>query len=237
MYSFKSTIRYSETNKQNMLTAYSMVNYMQDCSTFQSEKVGLGVARLKEVQKVWVVNSWQIEIRNPDKLKAFSDIEIGTWPYDKKGPMAYRNFYIADENGEKLVCANSIWALLDTNTLRPMRIQEEDIAAYGTFEKLDMKYSDRKIAYGDSLTSCEPIEVQRFHLDSNNHVNNAKYFLMAEGCIPEGEYPVYLRAEYRKSAVLGDVVYPFIEKNDLGYVIVLGDKEANPYAIIEWRIR
>ena len=236
MYSFKSTIRFSETNTYKKLTPYSLVNYMQDASTFHSMKVGLGVDTLKEREKVWVVNSWQIEIRKPEKLEAFSDIEISTWPYDKKGPMAYRNFCISDENGEKIVCANSIWALLDTKTMRPIRIQDEDVAAYGTDEKLDMIYADRKIAYGTELQACEPIEVQRFHLDTNNHVNNAKYFLMAEQCVPENEYPVYLRAEYRKSAVLGDIIYPFVEKNDDRYVIVLADKEKNPYAIIEWRL-
>lgn len=236
MYSFKSTIRFSEVNKFEKLTPYSMVNYMQDASTFHSMKVGLGVDELKKRQKVWVVNSWQIEIRQPDKLKAFSDIEIATWPYAKKGPMAYRNFCISDENGDKIVCANSIWALLDTNTMRPIRIQDEDVAAYGEDEKLDMIDADRKISYGDNLVVGEPIEVQRFHLDTNNHVNNAKYFLMAEQCVPENEYPVYLRAEYKKSALLGDVIYPFIEKREDRYIIVLGDKEKNPYAIIEWRI-
>ena len=36
MYTFDSRVRYSETDEEGRLTVTGIINYMQDCSTFQS---------------------------------------------------------------------------------------------------------------------------------------------------------------------------------------------------------
>lgn len=46
-YSFTSRIRYSEIGEDGNLTLPGLINYFQDCSTFQSEAIGEGVAELK----------------------------------------------------------------------------------------------------------------------------------------------------------------------------------------------
>ena len=43
MYAFDSRIRYSETDSEGYLTLDALLNYFQDCSTFHSEDVGLGI--------------------------------------------------------------------------------------------------------------------------------------------------------------------------------------------------
>ena len=43
MYAFGSRIRYSETDSEGRLTLNALLNYFQDCSTFHSEDVGLGI--------------------------------------------------------------------------------------------------------------------------------------------------------------------------------------------------
>ncbi len=235
MYSFESTIRYSETDKNNRMKIHSMVNYLQDCSTFQSESVGKGIQTLKEMNRVWVVNAWQINIEDSRGLKFGDDIVIGTWMYNYRGTLAERNFIIEDRNSHRLVNANSIWVLMDTVTMRPVRITEEDAGGYEQQEKIDMEYEGRKIKIEGELLPMEPFPVRRYHIDSNNHVNNANYFLMAEDFIPEEFVPVRLRAEYRKSAMLGDVIYPYIMCKDNVYIVSLCDEEKNPYAVIEFK--
>ena len=42
-YSFEGRVRYSETGENGFLTLPGILNYFQDCSTFQSEEVGLGI--------------------------------------------------------------------------------------------------------------------------------------------------------------------------------------------------
>ena len=44
MYEFEGRIRYSECDDTGRLSIFSLVNYFQDCSTFQSEELGHGPA-------------------------------------------------------------------------------------------------------------------------------------------------------------------------------------------------
>lgn len=44
MYSFTSRVRYSEIGQDGRLTIPALVDYLQDCTTFGSEELGLGPA-------------------------------------------------------------------------------------------------------------------------------------------------------------------------------------------------
>mgnify|MGYP006990307153 CR=1 FL=1 len=57
MYSFESRIRYSETNFHKKLTLTGITNYFQDCSTFQSEDLGLGIEPLSQINMEKVVEN------------------------------------------------------------------------------------------------------------------------------------------------------------------------------------
>lgn len=48
MYSFKSRVRYSEVDSFGRLSTFAAINYLQDCSTFQSEDIGLGIKNLRK---------------------------------------------------------------------------------------------------------------------------------------------------------------------------------------------
>lgn len=49
-YTFSGKVRFSEINHTKKITLPSIINYFQDCSTFQSEILGLGVDYLKELK-------------------------------------------------------------------------------------------------------------------------------------------------------------------------------------------
>ena len=112
MYSFESRIRYSEVDQNQELSVTGIINYLQDCSTFQSEDLNLGVTYLQEHHRAWWLSSWQIVIERYPRLG--EEIIVSTWPYDFKGIYGYRNFTICDKKGHYLVKANSIWFFFDT---------------------------------------------------------------------------------------------------------------------------
>ena len=72
-------------------------------------------------------------------------VTISTWPYDFHGFFGYRNFTMTGEDGECLVYANSIWIYMDTETGRPVKVDQEQEACFRIEEKFPMKYADRKI--------------------------------------------------------------------------------------------
>ena len=43
MYTFDGRIRYSEVDRSRKLTAEKMIDYFQDCTSFQSEDLGIGL--------------------------------------------------------------------------------------------------------------------------------------------------------------------------------------------------
>ena len=97
MYSFNSKIRYSECDSDGRLTLPSLLNYFQDCSTFQSEELGVGVGYLKAHHQVWVLSAWQIEVERYPRL--CEEVEIGTFPHEFKAFLGSRNFFMRTKDG------------------------------------------------------------------------------------------------------------------------------------------
>lgn len=233
MYFFSDRVRYSETDTNMMLTPEAVLDYFQDCSTFHSADAGFDIETLRKRGLVWVLSFWQIVI---DRLPKFGErIKIGTSPYDFKGCMGMRNFLLQTEEGEKLAYANSVWVLIDMEG-KPVRATEDIVQAYGIQQKLDMEYAPRKIAVPKLVAGTqgsEEILVRQHHLDTNCHVNNGQYVRMALDLIPEDEKVKEIRAEYRKSAKLNDIIQPVIYKQEHEYTVLLDDTEGNSYALVK----
>ena len=235
MYTFDSRIRYSEADSEGKLTMASLLNYFQDCSTFHSEDVGLGVDYFKEVHQVWVLSSWQIVVdRYPNLCER---VVIGTQPYDIKGFLGYRNFAMMTENGEYLAKANSIWSLLDLDKGKPVPAGGEMMQKYGIGEKLDMEYAPRKITVPEGGVSGEAIVVKQHHLDTNHHVNNGQFVNMAMEFLPENFTIGQLRAEYKKQAFLDDVLLPYVVTGEDRVLVSLTDERGVPYVVVEFSMK
>lgn len=232
MYTFDSRVRYSETDEYGKMTLEGVMNYLQDCSTFQSEDIGLGLSYLEEHHHAWWLSSWQIVIDRYPVLG--EEITVSTWPYDFKGFYGYRNFTISDRLGNYLVRANSVWFLFDTALGRPVKVTEKDIRGYGdgSEKRLEMDYAPRKIAVPKEYESAAPFTIEKHHIDTNHHVNNARYVEIAREVLP-GEIEVLeLRVEYKNAAVFGDVVYPRVSSTEEGRVVSLCNEAGAPYAVV-----
>ena len=231
MYNYQSIIRYSELDETGHLRLESLLDYFQDCSTFHSEDLHLGVEYLKKEHLVWVLSSWQIVV---DRYPWLGEkVVIGTLPYEVKGFLGYRNFAMLDEKGEYIAKANSLWSLLNTETGRPATVTQAMLDGYVLGEKLDMEYAPRKIAVpGDGMTG-EPVVVRKHHLDTNYHVNNQQFIDIAMEYLPEHFVVGQVRAEYKKQAFLNDILIPYVADCGGIYTIALQDKENKPYAIVE----
>lgn len=229
MYSFSSRIRYSELDDHCELTLHSLINFFQDCSTFQSESLGRGLSYMEKKHRAWLLSSWQIEIARLPKLG--EEVLVGTFPYDFKAFYGYRNFFLKDAEGNFLVKANSIWFHMDVDSGRPVKPDAEDVAGYEPEEKLSMEYAGRKLPALKEGTKGEPIVVRKYHLDSNHHVNNGQYIAMAQEFLPEGIQIHKIRIEYKQAAVYGDVIYPLYAKQGEEWMVSLENEAGQPYAV------
>ena len=232
MYAVDSRIRYSETDSEGRLTLNALLNYFQDCSTFHSEDVGLGIGYMKEIGQVWVLSAWQIVVNRYPQLG--EKVRIVTLPYESKAFLGYRNFAMLDEKGEYIAKANSLWSLLDVTTGKPVIVNEAMRKGYVADEKLDMDYAPRKITVPEGGQLLESIVVKKHHLDTNHHVNNGQYVNIAMEYLPDDFVIRQMRAEYKKQAFLEDVLHPYVVQTENGYIICLQDEEGRPYVSVEF---
>lgn len=235
MFSFESKIRYSECDASRKLSPEALLNYFQDCSTFQSETIGAGFDYLLSRNLAWVLASWQIVVHRYPRL--MEEVVVGTLPYDFKGFLGSRNFLMKTKEGEMLATANSLWTLLDFSTMKPAIPTAEHLEKYPVEPKLDMEYAGRKIVVGNDGETREPIVVRKQHLDSNNHVNNGQYISIAGDYLPEGFDIYQIRAEYKKQAHLHDVFVPYVVTEDKKIVVSLRDENGAVYMNAEFTAR
>lgn len=229
MYTFESRVRYSETDETGRLSLIGIMNYLQDCSTFQSEDLQLGLGYLAAKNRAWWLNTWQILIDRRPRMG--ERIFISTWPYGFKGIFGYRNFTIRDAEGNYLVRADSNWFFFDLEKKTPVKVTEDEIRGYGTGEvKLELPTAPRKILLPAEHRTGEAVIVSRHHLDTNYHVNNAQYVEIARELVPEQFSIGELRVEYKNAAVLGDVMIPEISKISEGYVVSLRGEDSKVFA-------
>ena len=231
MYSFSSTVRYSECDEHAQLGIVALINYLQDCSTFHTESLGLGISHMAEHHFAWLLAAWQIEI---DALPRFCDpITVSTWCYDMKRTYALRNFQISAPDGTPYVRADSMWFTFDTEDERPIRIPDSEAPYLSDEPRLDMPPTKRKLSVEGPYREALPLQVSEQHLDTNRHVNNAQYVLMALQALEQDVVLHRICVQYRQQAHLGDTIYPRIYENNAGLSVALCDGWGEPYTIIE----
>jgi len=121
--------------------------------------------------------------------------------------------------------------------------QSENAARWsGSEERIPMEYASRKIKMPDNLQKGNPIPVVQELIDSNHHVNNARYVEIAVDIIQEqlkqerGLVVKEIRVEYKNQARLGDILYPKTGQKDGWYYVSLEDSAGLGYASVALRL-
>ncbi|MCR4568027.1 MAG: hypothetical protein K5769_08240 [Pseudobutyrivibrio sp.] len=233
MYQYKDRISYSEVDSNLNLTYYNLVNYMQDCSCFHSDDVGVGVMHLGPLKKGWFVTTYEIHIKRMPKY--LENIVINTYPYQVRGMMARRIYEMRTEEGELLMYADSLWVLMDLENLRPARIDDEIIAAYASEDKAPkFDFNRSKLQYHDG----EGVKVGSFtvnenQIDTNNHMNNSFYIDVTRRYLPKEDFSI-IDVNYKKAAMLFDELDVYLVELKSGYQVVL-KKDDEVYTIVEYK--
>ena len=139
------------------------------------------------------------------------------------------------KDGERLAYANTMWMLMDMEKMKPVKATQEMIEAYELGERLEMDYAPRRIVLpGKEGAAQEAVEIKHHHLDTNHHVNNGQYVRIAMEYLPEGYRIRQMRAEYKRQAHLGDIIYPLVYEEDARVAVSLNGGEGQPYCIVEF---
>ena len=238
MYSFDARIRYSECDETGRLSLVSMMNYLQDCSTFQSARMGGGIDALGGRGLAWVLAAWRVEV---ERMPRFDEaVTVSTWCHEMTRAHALRNFQIADGEGRAVVRAESQWFVYDVGAGHATRVPEDQRVYLSDDAPLKMGPLPRRMhAEGEGRRAADRT-VTRADLDTNHHVNNANYVRFAVDAlealgidVPMGTLQVLYRAQAR----LGDVVRPSVYVCEGGWDVVLSSPEGVAYAHVRLQDR
>lgn len=235
MYTYNKKILFSDIDCKSKMTVDGILNAMQDCVNINSESIGRGIDYMMEKKRTWFAISWNIEIRRFPKM--FEDVVVKTWPYDFSSSMGMRNVIITDSCGNDIICADSLWTLMDMNTGRPTKIEEEDRLGYDVEEKYPMESLGRKIKLPKEMEVIDTVTVRKSDIDYNGHMSNGKYIQIADEYMDFDVNISRIRVEYKSQSKYQEKILIKRAIEDGRHVIVMvGEEAGDTKAVVEFTV-
>ena len=94
MYEMKIRVRYSEVDREGIARLHQILEYFQDCGTFQSEELGLGVEEDQKNHRAWYLIAWNVKIIRHPRMSEY--IDVTTQAYKMRGFYGYRRYSIIE---------------------------------------------------------------------------------------------------------------------------------------------
>lgn len=237
-------IHFYEVDYKERALFTSLMNFFGDISSKQSEDRNMGIDYLKKVNMAWVLYKWNVKVHRYPTYR--ERVIARTIPYSFRKFYAYRKFYILDTEGNVLVEADSLWFLIDVETRRPTRVQEEMYTGYCLTEDDNEVIDIPKITVPNKSDFCKTFDVRYSDIDTNGHVNNSKYISWILEAVPLNIVTEYMLTNliitYEKETTYGEVINSCVEVNEIdGKAICrhkIIDKEGNELTIAEttWKM-
>ena len=71
-------------------------------------------------------------------------------------------------------------------------------------------------------------------LDTNHHMNNANYVLLAVQALPAACLPHTIDIQYKRAAQLGDTIVPIVHETEDGHAVDLAAPDGESYAVVRF---
>lgn len=208
-----------------LLKLGAAMDILQNASWFQmdTEKDILGYFAQNNVNMYLV--SRQVDIA---RLPAYGEeLTLRAWIYGCDRRFGFRNTAMLDERGELCMISSAMGAFISLETGCGVKIEQEAVDMLAAEPPYPMELLPRKIALPDApAEEFEPVRVALHHLDNFQHMNNARYVDIASSCLPPGFAARRLRVEYKRAALLGQLLRPRLYRTPERLVLSLEGPEA-----------
>lgn len=169
------TVTKDDVDKNNNMKPFSMLDKLQELAAIHADIIGVGYNEIIKRNLAWIVMYETIEVvtRLPKKDE---EIKVITWPKPQYKLEFEREYEIRDLNDNLLVKGISNWAIFDINK---RRIARADSIIFNGEYITQTNYPNkapRKLDLAcDNILNTIYYEVTESDIDSNGHMNNAKY--------------------------------------------------------------
>jgi len=217
IYSEEYMLKSRDVNMFRTLRMSALFEIMQETATEHSEILGSGIDVIRSKNLMWVLALQLVEIRRMPKYR--ERIMIETWPGKTVHSLYPRYHHITDSDGNCLISSSAIWTLADV-TERKLVLSSQsgfDYEGEKTGKEISLPRAPRAFFTSDTFSFTVPYSF----IDMNGHMNNTRYFDLAENVFPPsvaGKTPSRILVEYASELRLGET-----------YDISWGEKDSHYY--------
>ena len=186
------------------LSTGDLFRLMQKISGDHCRRIGYGEPVMEELGLMWVIVRHGAQVlRSPAPGE---ELLARTWPGPTRHGMCPRYYRIESAEGELLVTGCAVWSVVDRES-RKMVVPAErgvEIEPLVTGLESPRPRAPVRLPAAESAVYTVPAEV----LDENGHMNNTRYYDLAEDCLGTRGRPLRrAAAEYLSEAREGDTLH------------------------------
>lgn len=204
---YEETLRLKnkDVDLHRRLRTSRLMELLQEVSIAHTEQLGMGRERTLDKGLLWMVSLQRVEIR---RMPVYDElIRVRSWPGETMHVLFPRYYTVESEDGEELIRASFLWLLVDSESrsfVFPDRygVQIEGVT---TGKELPLPSVPASLP----MTQSRRFTVPYSYVDLNGHMNNTRYFDLAEDSIPApaaGKTLRRLQTEYKSEVRLGESV-------------------------------
>ncbi|MBR1567162.1 MAG: hypothetical protein IJ649_10425 [Oscillospiraceae bacterium] len=223
IYSITLRLRNKDVELHRRLRTSTLFELMQEASIRHTEELGMGREMTLDRGLLWMVTLQRAEIK---RMPEYDErITLESWPGDTMHLLFPRYYRVLDEKGNTLVSASALWALVDQETRRMVFPDRYGVVIDGEKTGHEIALPSPPLRAKEGQTSA--FTVPYSYVDLNGHMNNTRYFDLAEDRIEAAAEGCPLRSiavEYANEAKLGDELSVTVERQENTYR-VSGDTE------------
>lgn len=233
-------IQLKDIGKRNYIKNIGILEILENIGTHHSDLAGYGPNNIQEKGVSWVLLDWKVQVL---KRPIYGqNLKVNTWARTINGEVkkthTYRDFEIYNENDDLCVIGTSKWVLVDINTGRIARINDEVIKEYELENKSVFNIGELdKISVPDNFCNEITYKVARRDIDLNGHMHNLYYLDLAYETLPQDVYEKRpfdnFRIQYKKEIKFGDIIkckYTFVNNEHI--VTIFNEDSTKIHAII-----
>ena len=203
IYTERLTLRSKDVDMFRHLRTSEFFKLLQEASIRHTEQLGMGRDKTLDKGILWVLLMQRAEVtRMPEYDER---IVLKSWPGKTMHLLFPRYYSLETEEGEPLVRASALWGLVDAKTRKAVFPERYGVEIEGveTGGEIDLPGPIRKMACDRE----KRFEVPYSFVDLNGHMNNTRYFDLAEDCVgaaAKGKLLKEIRTEYVNEARFGE---------------------------------
>ena len=208
IYKKQFEIGLKDIGKNNEITNTALLERLENIAAYHSDSAGYGVNTVEQTKVTWVLLEWKLQVIKRPKYG--QNLNVCTWGRCMKKAFTYRDFEIRDKENNLCVIGTSKWVLVDINTNRIVRLDEQLIEDYEPEEKSVFDEELTKLKVPEKFESEYIYKVARRDIDLNGHMHNLYYLDLAYEALPQEVYEKRpfdnVRIEYKKEIKFGETI-------------------------------